>query len=75
MRALAKETEASTVRLADAAQPEPQPGEVLVRVRAAAICGTNLQCHAADSLGSARREASGSSLLNAIMGDPAVTTL
>jgi len=42
MRALVKETETSTMRLVDVPRPEPRPGEVLVKVRAAAVCGTDL---------------------------------
>jgi len=42
MRALVKDTEASEVRLAEVPRPEPKPGEVLVKVRAAAVCGTDL---------------------------------
>ena len=42
MQALVKETETSTMRLVDVPRPEPRPGEVLVKVRAAAVCGTDL---------------------------------
>lgn len=42
MWALVKETETSKMRLAEVARPEPKPGEVLVKVRAAAVCGTDL---------------------------------
>lgn len=42
MRALVKETESSAMRLVDVPRPEPRPGEVLVKVRAAAVCGTDL---------------------------------
>jgi threonine 3-dehydrogenase len=42
MRALVKETETAAMRLADVPRPDPGPGEVLVKVRAAAVCGTDL---------------------------------
>ncbi|MBP1775047.1 MAG: L-threonine 3-dehydrogenase [candidate division NC10 bacterium] len=42
MRALVKETDNTTMRLFDVPRPEPGPGEVLVKVRAAAVCGTDL---------------------------------
>jgi len=42
MRAVVKESETSAMRLAEVPRPEPQPGEVLVKVRAAAVCGTDL---------------------------------
>jgi threonine 3-dehydrogenase len=42
MRALVKETETSAMRLAEIPRPEAKPGEVLVKVRAAAVCGTDL---------------------------------
>jgi threonine 3-dehydrogenase len=42
MRALVKETETSTMRLAEVPRPDPKSGEVLVKVRAAAVCGTDL---------------------------------
>jgi threonine dehydrogenase-like Zn-dependent dehydrogenase len=54
--ALVKAAETTTVRLAGAARPEPQPDELLVRVRAAANRGTDLPSRAADSLGSVRRD-------------------
>ena len=37
-----KETDNTTMRLFDVPRPEPGPGEVLVKVRAAAVCGTDL---------------------------------
>jgi threonine 3-dehydrogenase len=42
MRALVKETETSAMRLAEIPRPEAEPGEVLVKIRAAAVCGTDL---------------------------------
>ncbi len=42
MRALVKESEAAALRLVDVPRPEPERGEVLVKVRAAAVCGTDL---------------------------------
>ena len=42
MRALVKESETSAMRLAEVPRPEPKAGEVLVKVRAAAVCGTDL---------------------------------
>ncbi|MFB3818535.1 MAG: alcohol dehydrogenase catalytic domain-containing protein [Candidatus Methylomirabilales bacterium] len=42
MRAIVKTGEGPGIALQDIPRPEPQPGEVLVRVRATAICGTDL---------------------------------
>jgi threonine 3-dehydrogenase len=42
MRALVKETETSAMRLAKIPRPDAKPGEVLVKIRAAAVCGTDL---------------------------------
>lgn len=42
MRALVKETETSAMRLAEIPRPDAKPGEVLVKIRAAAVCGTDL---------------------------------
>ena len=42
MKALVKETPASGLSLRDVPVREPGPGEILVRVKAASICGTDL---------------------------------
>ena len=42
MRALAKLAPEEGLTLVDRPVPEPGPGEILVRVEAASICGTDL---------------------------------
>ena len=45
MKALRKETAGPGLQLAEAPEPEPGPKEVLVRVRKAAVCGTDLHIY------------------------------
>ncbi|MDQ3492271.1 MAG: L-threonine 3-dehydrogenase, partial [Chloroflexota bacterium] len=42
MRALVKETRAPGAAMREVPVPEPGPGEILVRVEAASVCGTDL---------------------------------